>query len=294
MKLKIMDIERFAIHDGPGIRSTIFLQGCPLHCPWCSNPESQKIGHWLMHQKKKCVGCGTCAAVCPAKAIHMKNGFPVFDRERCLHCGSCAANCLNSAITYSGTDTDIDEIVQTVLRDRDYYENSGGGVTVSGGEPFEQFEGFQELLLKLHDNSLHTAVETTGNVPPMHWDKCIPLIDLFLLDIKHPDPNVLKRVTGADLQLILSNLRRLPKDKVIVRTPVIPDFNYDETTIRNIFRIALDHDVQQVDLLPYHVLGMDKYGQLGRDYLWHITQNLTKKDIEPLKEIGRGMGLTVL
>ena len=182
MKLKIMEIERFAIHDGPGIRSTIFLQGCPLHCPWCSNPESQKIGHRLMHQKKKCVGCGTCAAVCPAKAIHMKNGFPVFDRERCLHCGSCAANCLNSAITDSGTDTDIDEIVQTVLRDRDYYENSGGGVTVSGGEPFEQPEAIKFLSKGIKEAGLSVLCFTGNKIENISekYSEILEYIDLLI------------------------------------------------------------------------------------------------------------------
>lgn len=293
MKLYVMEIERFAIHDGPGIRSVVFLQGCPLHCPWCANPESQQIRSWLMHNAEKCTGCGRCAAVCPADAVRMQSGRPQFDRTRCLECRRCAEACLNSAIRFTGHTAAVESIVEELIRDREYYQASGGGVTISGGEAFVQYEGFMELLRQCRENGLQTAVETTGCTTEERWKEALPLLDWILLDIKHPDPAVLKRVTGGDLDVILKNLAAADPDKVIVRVPVIPGFNAEEETMQRIFDIALHCGVQRVELMPYHTLGVEKYRQLGREYSYPARQYVDKQLLEQFRSRGREKGLQV-
>ena len=293
MKLHVMELERFAIHDGPGIRTTVFLQGCPLGCPWCANPESQRIGTQLMYLQKKCVGCGRCVAACPQHCIAFEQGHPVFDRDRCRHCGACATACMSHAIRMSGMLLSPEEIVATLVRDRSYYDHSGGGITVSGGEPFVQAQGLMALLTACKKEKLHVAVETTGNVPFESIAAAEPLIDLFLFDVKHTDAQVLRQVTGGDLALILGNLRKLDPRKVVLRVPVIPGFNFDETVMRRIFKLACALRITRVDLLPYHVLGKGKYDQLGLPYLCTAEQALTKGDLAGLKATGTRMGLTV-
>lgn len=235
--VRVMSIQRFSIHDGPGIRTTVFLQGCPLHCPWCCNPESQS-----------------------------RTG---------------------------GKEMTVGEVMATVERDRDYYRNSGGGVTFSGGEAFLQSEALLALLEAAKAAGLHTAVETCGEAAPEWLQRAEPLTDLFLFDIKHCDSDVQRRMTGANQDLILQNLRLLAgSGKVIARIPCIPGFNLDEGTLRGIFNLALEHGIREVHLLPYHTLGLDKYGKLGREYTWS-REPVHKEDLEPFAAIARSLGLAV-
>ncbi len=291
-----MEIERFAIHDGPGIRTVVFLQGCPLHCPWCSNPESRQRKLQLLHMKNKCVGCGRCAASCPHGNIAMKGAYPVFDREACVGCRTCERACPQSAIQFVGDTMPIEEIMRTLVRDKDYYRNSGGGITFSGGEAFTQFEGLTELLSRCKAEGLHTAVETCGQVPRERFEKAFPLIDLFLFDVKHTDSKRLKEVTGADLDVVLGNLRYLAglsAEKVTIRMPVIPGFNYDPGIIRSVFDLAIETGISQVHLLPYHTLGKDKYERLGLPYPYPYERMMQKEELQPYREIGQRMGLEV-
>jgi len=293
MTLHIMDIQRFSIHDGPGIRTTVFLQGCPLHCPWCANPESQKIGPRLMYLEKKCVGCGRCAAACPNQCIAFENGKPHINRACCQSCGACADACLTHALHISGRQMTVEQVVALLLRDGDYYRHSGGGITVSGGEPFVQAEGLIELLKRCKAEGLHTALETTGQADGAAIREAIPLTDLWLYDLKHPDAKTLKRVTGGDLALILQNLSLLPPEKVVLRVPVIPGFNFDEQALRAIYGIAIEHGIRRVDLLAYHTLGRGKYDQLGMPYEWNAEKSLAKEALDGFKAMGTAMGLTV-
>jgi len=293
MKLSVMEIQRFALHDGPGIRTTVFLQGCPLRCPWCANPESQAGGKKLMYLQKRCIGCGRCAAVCPSGCITTEDGRPIFNRSLCIGCGKCVEACPAGALRLSSRDMETSEILSVLLRDRSYYRNTGGGITVSGGEPFLQGRGLKELLALCKAEGLHTAVETTGNTPTENIQACEPLIDLFLFDVKHPDPVRFKEVTGGDHALVLHNLALLPPQKVVLRVPVIPGFNFDEQVLGDLFRLALSYSIRRVDLLPYHTLGRGKYEQLGRAYPYDEAKPLSRKDLESAKAMGEALGLVM-
>lgn len=295
-RLAILEIERFAVHDGPGIRTVVFLQGCPLRCPWCSNPESRKRKSHLLHISHKCIGCGCCEMTCPNGNISFPAHLPVFDRNECLACKACADICPQGAIKFAGKTLTATEIMRILLRDKDYYRDSDGGITFSGGEAFTQFEGLIELLVRCKNEGLHTAVETCGQVDFVRIKRAYPLIDLFLFDIKHTDKERLKTVTGADLEPILKNLRYISHKnphKIIIRVPVIPGFNFDGNTLREIFSLAIDNRIKQVHLLPYHTLGKDKYEQMGLPYPYNYQQTLSKEDLLPFKVIGENMGLRI-
>lgn len=295
--LSLMEIERFAVHDGPGIRSVVFLQGCPLRCPWCSNPESQKIQKRLMHMKNHCAGCGRCVAACNQGCISFIDGYPRFFRNECRSdCSACADICLNSAIKFVGKQVSVSDVMQVLLRDKAYYLNSGGGITVSGGEAFSQFKGLMSLLINCKTEGLHTAIETCGQVDFNKIQSAYPWVDLFLFDVKHTDKKILKNVIGADYDVILRNLQYVAKQdstKVIIRIPVIPGFNNDRKVIRTIFDVALELKIKDIHLLPYHVLGKDKYEQLGLDYDFPELNIASKDSLFPLKEMGERLGLRI-
>lgn len=294
LSLRVMSVQRFSLHDGPGIRTTVFLQGCPLHCPWCSNPESQPMHPVQRHKRDKCSECGACIALCSEGAITRgEDGFPYFDRTRCIGCGRCEQACPNEAIAISGKLMSVSEIVDIVKRDKDYYRNSGGGVTFSGGEVFMQPEALLALLEAVKAEGISTAIETCGQTSLEWIERVEPLTDLFLYDVKHSDREVLKRVTGGDIDRIVENLKSLAgTGKAIVRIPCIPEFNLDEVTMRGIYDIALRCGVGEVHLLPYHNLGADKYAQLSKEYAYSC-EGLRNEELEPFAEMGRAFGLTV-
>jgi pyruvate formate lyase activating enzyme len=292
-RLSIMEIERFAVHD---IRTVVFLQGCPLHCSWCSNPESQKRKPHLLHIKNKCIGCGRCEAICTRGNISIQDHYPIFNRQACVACKACERICPQNAIKFVGESITSSEVMEILLRDRDYYLNSGGGVTFSGGEAFTQFEGLMDLLIQCKNEKLHTSVETCGQVNLDKIKQALPLIDLFLFDIKHTDKDLLQKETGANLDTILTNLRYISSksaNKVTIRVPVIPGFNFNENTLREIFMLAKENRIKCVHLLPYHTLGKDKYEQLGLTYPYPCEQMLAKEELFPFKEMGEKMGLEI-
>ena len=295
MKATIFNIERFAIHDGPGIRTTVFFKGCPLRCPWCANPESQKKITQIKYQLNKCTACLRCVNSCSNGAIAFEGERIVISGEKCKRCGNCVSNCLNNALSLVGEEVDTDEIYAEILKDKDYYEASGGGVTLSGGEVMLQWKAAGELLKKIKAAGIHTAIETCGDVPIEAFQELEEYVDLFLFDIKHIDPEKVKNVTGGDLERILQNLSYLAKRKVsevIIRVPVIPEFNYDAAIITQIFKSAQKLKIREVHLLPYHTLGIHKYGQLGMTYQMQ-EQGIPKEELQPYVSMGERMGFNV-
>jgi pyruvate formate lyase activating enzyme len=294
--VSIVEIERFAIHDGPGIRTVVFMQGCPLRCPWCSNPETQKKQTCLSHNKNRCISCGMCIEACPVGDIVLEDGKVSFRRENCIRCKSCEEVCLRNVIKFIGEQVAVTDIMNIILRDKDYYQTSGGGVTFSGGEAFVQYEALMDLLTLCKEKGIHTAVETSGQVDPEKIKNAFPLIDLFLFDIKHTDKDRLKRETGADWNLIYHNLENLSKagvEKIIIRIPVIPGFNHSAGEITGIYRLALALGLKKIHLLPYHILGKDKYTQIGMEYTFPYDTMIKKSDLFPLKKTGEEMGLNI-
>ena len=205
----VFDIQKFSIHDGPGIRTNVFLKGCPLSCLWCHNPESARFQPELFYRDDKCVGCGACVGACPADCHAVTAEGHLFDRAACVACGACAEVCPTGALEMCGREMTVDEVMAEVLRDRPFYETSGGGMTVSGGEPFARFPFLLELLKAAKEAGLDTAVETSGFTAPAQIAEAAPYIDTFLYDYKETDPEKHRAFTGVDNAPILENLALL-------------------------------------------------------------------------------------
>lgn len=294
--LSVIEIERFAVHDGPGIRTTVFLQGCPLHCWWCSNPESQACKAQLLYDKRKCIGCGRCYNSCNYGAIEMIDKRPVFYREKCVGCRACEKACLTGAINFSSKEMTPQEVVDIVIRDKHYYEITGGGLTVSGGEAFVQFDGFLRLIKLAKDKGLHVAVETCGQYKLSLMQQALPYIDLFLFDLKHIDRNKLYTYTGGNLDTILENISYIAAnapEKLQLRVPIIPDFNNDYDTMRVLFDKIIEIGLNEVQLLPYHILGIGKYSQLDKEYEMDCRKSLLKEELNEFVEMGKSKGIIV-
>lgn len=292
--LNVFNIERFAIHDGSGIRTAVFFQGCPMRCPWCANPESQSVGTHIMNVARLCVGCGRCAKACHRKAVTISSGKASIDRKMCDSCGKCAEVCLNNAIKISGKKMTCNEIFDVVVRDKDYYSESGGGVTLSGGEALMNIDPILPLLEIFRKNKISVAVETCGCVPAKNIEKTIEYIDEFLFDLKSLDAAKLQKVAGENLNMILGSFEAVCEkcpEKVTVRVPVIPEFNYDEIT--DIIEFAVRNGIKRLHLLPYHTLGITKYEQIGIKYPYPVTDALEPAALEQFREYGEKMGLSV-
>lgn len=248
----IFDVQRFSIYDGPGIRTNVFLKGCNLRCLWCHNPESQSAKKQLMFRKNKCVGCGKCARVCSFTFT-----------ENCVACGKCAAVCQHDARSIAGQTVSADEIVAKVLRDRAFYKTSGGGVTLTGGEPLLQPDFILEILQKCKENGIDTAIETAGNVPWETFERILPFLDHILYDLKSIDSAKHERLTGVPNERILDNAARLKESgkDILFRMPVIPGLNEDE-----VGKAAAFASPAKLELLAYHETGCSKYDSLNMPY----------------------------
>jgi pyruvate formate lyase activating enzyme len=291
----IFDLQRFSLHDGPGIRTLVFFKGCPLRCLWCSNPESQRSEPEMLFDPAKCVACGGCVVACPHGAVWRADGGLEGDRARCVACGRCAEACPAEARTVAGRQVSVDEVVVEVLKDAPFFANSGGGVTLGGGEPMAQPDFAQAILTRCRAHGIHTAVETCGHVPWNAIERVLPWTDLFLYDVKHLDAAKHGRETGGEVGLVLASLERLVAAgaSVIARVPVVPGFNDDPESILAIARLVASLGIESLHLLPYHRLGQGKYRLLGRDYLFTGDEKLPDATMQDLKTMAEAAGLTV-
>ena len=264
---RIFDIQHWAVHDGPGIRTQVFLKGCPLRCAWCCNPESQSCAPELRRVHARCLDCGACAAACPHGVDRTPQGRP--PAAPCVDCAErpCLAACASGALALCGRDVTADEVVAQVAKDRAFYRNSGGGVTFSGGEPLAQPDFLLACLQGCRDLGIPTALGTCGYAPAQVVDAVEPLADLFLFDLKVADPALHVAVTGVTPDLILDNLRRLANrcpQKVTVRLPLVPGVNDDDACVAALADLAAALGLRTVFVTPYHSLGVSKYVDLGR------------------------------
>ena len=280
----IFDIQRGSYVDGPGIRTTVFMKGCNLKCAWCHNPESQRTMPERMFYKSKCVSCGKCTTVCPNGALSFDKD-PHLDPDKCTLCGKCALWCPADAISICGKETDTESVFREVRKDKAFYDTSGGGVTVSGGECMLYPDFVAELLSMCRKDGISTAVDTAGNVPFESLEKVIPFADMFLYDIKCASPETHRKFVGTDNTRILDNYKKLISlgKRIIVRVPMIPDCNANDEEFPKIAALLHEYRPEKVELLPYHALGENKYRALGREP--EIFTAPSKEDMERFREM---------
>ena len=295
----IFNIQKFSIHDGPGIRTTVFLKGCPLRCKWCANPESQSPRIQVMYRSENCLHCHKCVQVCPEQAISAQQDGDgnkariLINHTRCTGCLKCVQECPGRALTSEGELKTVDEVYQTCLQDIDFYEESGGGVTISGGEGMIQPDFAEALVAKLKAEGIHTAIETTGCVSPEIFQRLAPQFDLLLYDVKHYDPAIHREGTGLGNEQIIENLRWAHEQglNILPRIPVIPGFNAGLEDARGLAALLTDIGLKKVQLLPFHQMGERKYEFLNREYELTGVKALHPEDLTAYQEVFLDLGI---
>lgn len=287
------NIQKFSIHDGPGIRTTVFFKGCPLRCEWCSNPESQIKNVQILHDQSKCSYCLSCVAACPNGAITHEDNKIIINEDKCVGCLTCVNSCPNRALSYEGDCQTIEEIVDICMQDIDFYEESGGGVTISGGEGMSQPEFLKKLIAELKKNSVHVAIETTGYVKKETFEELARELDLLLFDVKHYDREKHYNGTKVYNDLIVENLKWAIDNgiEVLPRIPVIPDFNDSLEDAEGLAKLLVEVGAKKVQLLPFHQFGEKKYELLNRNYKYKNKKALYPEDLEEYQKIFEDKGL---
>ena len=290
----VFNIQRYSIDDGPGVRTTVFLKGCPLTCLWCSNPESQNPMPEVSWRYTSCKICGSCAKACPKNAISIVDGDVLVDRESCERCGKCVDACIPEALSMSGKLMSVEDVFNVVKRDFDYYEASGGGVTASGGEILGQADFVAELFKLCREAKIGTCADTSGFGDGAALSKILEQSDLVLFDLKHMDPTMHTRACGQSNDLILKNLDIAINSsaKVIIRVPLIPDFNTSDEVLTAIAEAVKERTLDaEVDIMPYHRYGANKYRMIGKTYSLDGLRELLHLEKVRAKEIFESHGL---
>lgn len=267
---KIFDIQGFSVHDGPGARSLIFLKGCSLNCFWCSNPEGISKSIIPLYYSSKCIACGNCIKACTKHAIQLIDGNIIINRNICEKCNDhlCNVNCFTDALRMSGRNITVDELITVIQRDRQYWGNEGG-ITLSGGEPLLQIDFVSSLLEKCYHSYIHTAIETCGHVPWKNFEKTIEYLDWIFFDLKHLNSEQHLSATGQHNKTIINNVKKLNenfKGRIVFRLPLIPGFNSSNENLKEIANLISETKWKEINLLPLHHLGREKYQLLGIKY----------------------------
>ena len=287
MEGTVLKIDRGSKHDGPGLRTVVFLKGCPLRCLWCSTPDSQRAEPQLLLLETLCTVCGRCVAACPEKALEIVSNEVVIARQRCTLCGSCLQACLNRARRFSGTRMTLDDVFDIVQRSRQFWTRMPGGLTISGGEALFQFDFAKALLKKCHDAGIDTNIETSCYVPMEKMRELLPYLDHVCCDVKHMDDEIHKKLTGVSNRQIHENIRMISHEKdLILRFPIIPTCNDSEENIDATadFIKTLGDKFNQVDLLPYHTMGAVTYRRLGRKYALEDIPPVEREKMKAIQE----------
>ena len=290
----ILDIKRYAIHDGPGIRTTIFLKGCPLSCEWCHNPESQRERPEILYYEERCTLCGACVVACNQGAIEISDERLTLNQSLCIGCGQCVAACPNSARELAGREMSVEQVVFEIAKDTLFYEESSGGVTFSGGEPLMQADFVRAIAARCVELDIHTALDTSGYAPEAELLKVADVIDLFLYDVKTLDDAAHLVYTGVSNRSILRNLRTIDElgKRIWIRYPLVPGVNDDERSLSDLLDLIVSlKSVERVNILPYHRAGAGKYARLGREYMFARTEEPSGE--EAASYIAKGTDLPV-
>ena len=294
--MKVFDIQRFSVQDGPGIRTTIFMKGCPLNCLWCSNPESQNPVPQLLYFETRCTHCHQCIEACPSGAIRKADdGSISLDRQCCTACGTCIEECLTEARSISGKEVTVGEVCRIVEKDMSYYRNSDGGVTLSGGEPICQPEPLLQLLVKFREMGIHTCLDTCGFAD---WDilkVAMEHVDLVLMDSKHMNTEAHKKLTGVNNDVILENTARVAARGIpmIIRVPLIPGLNDSDENFSQLGQFMKTCGLTRVDLMPYHRFSLSKHNALGLTYRLDDVTDPKEDEVKRVADTLESFGLTV-